>query len=168
LPAINVALELGDRLQGLVLLAPGLFIPPAIKERTQREFAAHPDAAEDSPVLRSALTPEMFSARSDVCQFIRDDPLCQPFFTPRFFRVTQEMSLIAATRLSQLKQRLLLLLAAQDQTADNERTVKTVGRLPGSAVTIATLDCHHGMQFERPHEMAAHIYSWIDRRPPQQ
>jgi acylglycerol lipase len=164
LPAVNVALELGDKLSGLVLLAPGMFPSPPIRRIVQEELAASQGTDPDYPALRSPLTAEMFSNREDIREFIRNDELAQRLFTPRLFRITGEMSLIAAARLSQLKQRLLLLLAADDETADNEQTLKAVQRLPKAAVTIATLRCHHGMQFEMPQEIVKHISQWLQQR----
>jgi acylglycerol lipase len=161
LPAVNLALELGQKLSGLVLLAPGLFPSPKVKRAAQQELAAGQNAGIHSAVLHSPLTVEMFSDRTDVRDFIRNDSLAQHFFTPRFFQISGEMSLIATVRLKQLTQPLLLLLAANDETADNERTLRVFQQLPKTAVSTATLDCHHGMQFEAPEGIVWHVSQWL-------
>src|SRR5438309_6765159 len=122
LPTVNLALELGAKLSGLVLLAPGLFPSQQVKCGAQEELRGAKDAELDSLVLRSPLTAEMFSDRAEVQDFIRNDDLSQRIFTPRFFQITGEMSLIATARLSQVPQRLLVLLAANDVTIDHAQT----------------------------------------------
>ena len=164
LPAVNLALELGQELSGLVLLAPGLFPSLKIKRAAQQELAAGQDVGIHSAVLRSPLTAEMFSDRIDVCEFILNDSLAQHLFTPRFFRISGEMSLIATARLKQLTQPLLLLLAANDETADNERTLRAFQQLPKTVVSAATLDCHHGMQFEAPEGIVWHVSQWLQHK----
>jgi pimeloyl-ACP methyl ester carboxylesterase len=161
LPAVNLALELGQKLSGLVLLAPGLFPSPKIKRAAQQELAAGQDVGIQSAVLRSPLTAEMFSDRTDVWEFILNDRLAQHLFTPRFFRISCELWLIATLRLTQLTQPVLLLLAANDETADNERTLRAFQQLPKTAVSTATLDCHHGMQFETPEGIAGLVSEWL-------
>src|SRR3989441_817786 len=163
LPTVNLALELGAKLSGVVLLAPGLFPSQLVKRRAQAELLAAENAKSDSAVLRSPLTEEMFSNRIDVQDFIRNDDLSQRMFTPRFFRITGEMSLIATARLSQLPQPLLLLLATNDATIDHDQTVKAFHRLPSTALTIGTIPCNHGMQFEAPREVVNHISRWLQQ-----
>lgn len=164
LPAINLALELGQKLSGLVLLAPGLFPSSKIKRVAQQELAAGQDVEIHSAVLHSPLTAEMFSDRTDVWEFIRNDSLAQRFFTPRFFQISGEMSLIATVRLKQLTQPLLLLLAANDETVDNERTLRLFQRLPKTGVSTVTLDCHHGMQFEASEGIVWHVSQWLQHQ----
>jgi acylglycerol lipase len=163
LPAVNLALELGQQLSGLVLLAPGLFPSQQIKRAAQAYLIASKYTDTHSPLLRIPLTEEMFSNRADVRDFIRNDCLAQRTFTARFFRIASEMSLIATARLPQLTEPLLLLLAANDETVDNEQTLRAVQGLRRTAVTIAMLACHHGMQFEIPQEIVAHISQWLDQ-----
>jgi acylglycerol lipase len=163
--AVNLALELGQELNGLVLLAPGLFPSPRVKRAARQELAAVKDVGIHSAVLRSPLTAEMFSDRTDVCEFILTDSLAQRVFTPTFFRISGEMSLIATARLKQLTQPLLLVLAANDETVDNDRTLKMFQQLPKAAVSTAILDCHHGMQFEAPEAIVRHVAEWLQHQP---
>jgi len=163
IPAVHAALELGTQLSGLVLLAPGLFPAAEVRRVVAQEYAARGDMPDDFPGLPSPLTPEMFSGREDVREFIRHDSLTQRAFTPRFFRISGEMSFSANLRLPQLRLPVLLLLASQDQTADNQRTLKAIQRLDSSLATIATLECQHAMQFEAPGQITNHIELWMRR-----
>lgn len=160
-PVVLTAHELGRKLAGLVFLAPGLFPSAEIKQRVRREIIACRGFEPDFPCLQSPLTPEMFSDRENVLNFVRDDELAQRVFTPRFFRIAGEMSIAAHSCLSQLTQPVLLLLAAKDETADNQQTLEAFQRLPQALVTTATLNCRHGMQFEAPHEIVARILHWL-------
>jgi acylglycerol lipase len=158
---VNTALELGPKLSGLVFLAPGLFPSAEVKRRVREEVTTCRDLKADFPCLSSPLTPEMFSDRENFRNFIRHDDLTQRVFTPRFFRIAGEMSLIANARLSQLAQPTLLLMAAKDETADNQQTVKAFHRLPRTLLTTDSLNCQHGMQFEAPHEIVMRILHWL-------
>jgi acylglycerol lipase len=160
-PVVHAALELGRKLAGLMFLAPGLFPSAEVKCAMREEMTAGRDCEPYFPGLRSPLTPEMFSDRENICNFIRNDDLTQRTFTPRFFRIAGEMSFIANTRLSQLTQPVLLLMAAKDATADNQQTLKAFHRLPQALVASETLNCHHAMQFETPHEIVARILRWL-------
>jgi hypothetical protein len=102
----------------------------------------------------------MISIRAGVRDLMRNN-LAERTFTPRFFRITSEMSLIATMRLPQLTRRVLLLLAANDETVDNDQTLETVQQLRRTAVTTATLTWHHRMQFEIPQEIVTHISQWL-------
>jgi alpha-beta hydrolase superfamily lysophospholipase len=161
LPVVNLALELGSKLRGLVLLAPGLFPSPEVKRAAEEQLIAWHNADPHCLVLRSPLTAEMFSERAKVREFILNDDLAQRIFTPRFFCVTGEMSLIATVRLPRLTQPLLVLLAGNDVTADNERTLRAFQRLARGSLTTATLACHHGMPFEVPREIVMRISQWL-------
>jgi acylglycerol lipase len=159
--AVNTALEPSPKLSGLVFLAPGLFPSAEVKRRVREEMTKSLDFEPDSPCLNSPLAPEMFSGQENFRNFIRHDELTQRVFTPRFFRIAGEMSLIANARLSQLPQPTLLLMAAKDETADNQQTVKAFSRLPRTLVTTDSLNCQHGMQFEAPHEIVMRILHWL-------
>jgi alpha-beta hydrolase superfamily lysophospholipase len=169
LVVVNTALELGDALSGVVLLAPGLFPSEQIKRAAQHELTTLQNPDSNRPVLRSPISEEMFSDRSAVRDFIRNDVFAQRTFTPRFFRVSAQMSLIAAARLPQLTQPLLVLLAANDVVVDNGKTRMALQHLHRTDVTIAVLPCNHAMQFEVPDQIVSHISQWLNeqRRPSQ-
>jgi pimeloyl-ACP methyl ester carboxylesterase len=165
LSTINAALDLGDILSGVVLLAPGLFPSEQIRHSARKAATGLPEADLDLPVLQSPVSEEMFSNRPSIRDFIHNDDLAQRTFTPRFFRISREMSLIAATRLSQLTQPLLVLLAENDATVDNERTLMALQTLHRTDVTTAVLPCNHGMHFELPDEIVKHISCWLNIHP---
>jgi pimeloyl-ACP methyl ester carboxylesterase len=165
LPAINLASDLGTRLRGLVLLTPGLFPSSAIRSAALEHIVASKAADVDAAVVRSPLTEDMFSDDTAVQNFIRQDGLTQWAFTPRLFRISRELSQIATARLPELVQPVLLLLAAHDCAVDNQQTVEVVQRLPKKP-TIVTLPCNHGMQFEVPEQIAAHISRWLESQGP--
>jgi alpha-beta hydrolase superfamily lysophospholipase len=165
LSTVNAALDLGDMLAGVVLLAPGLFPSEQIRHSAQNAATKLSEVDSDLPVLPSPVSEEMFSDRPSIREFIHNDELTQRSFTPRFFRISREMSLIAATRLSQLIQPLLVLLAANDATVDNERTLMALQTLNRTEVTTAVLPCNHGMHFELPHEIVEHISRWLNAQP---
>jgi acylglycerol lipase len=160
-PVVNTALGLRRELAGLVFLAPSLFPSAEIKRMVREESATCRDFDSDFPCLCSPLTPEMYSDREKVLNFIRHDDLAQRVFTPRFFQIAREMSLIANVQLSKLTQPVLLLTAAKDEAADNQQTVKAFHRLPEELVITDTLNCRHGMQFEAPHEIVMRILRWL-------
>jgi len=163
--AINAALEFGREIKGLALLAPGVFPSALILDRARSECLDLPDEEDGAAVLPSPITEGMFSESPEVQKFILNDDLAVRRFTPRLFRVAREMSLIAATRLPQTNQPVLLVLAAHDQAVDNQRTLGMVDRLRRSDVTVVTLACSHGMQFEVPDQLNKCIVKWLRAQP---
>lgn len=161
LPAILLCLELGNRLGGLTLLAPGLFPSNQIKRAAGMELGLSPGPDIDCPTLRSPLTAAMFSDQASIQQCIFHDSLAQRLFTRRFFQITAEMSLMAAGRLSQLSLPVLLLLAAHDVTVDNQCTLRAFSRLRHTVLTSATLTCNHGMHFEAPRAIVMYVTTWL-------
>jgi pimeloyl-ACP methyl ester carboxylesterase len=159
--AINLALEPQSKLSGVVLLAPGIFPSVEVKRRIRAESQLVPASEWASPVLSSPITEGMFSDRVSIQSFIRTDVLAQRHFSRRFFQISSEMSLISATRLSQLTEPVLLLLAEMDLTADNKTTRKYFSRIRREGLTQATLNCHHCMQLEVPLEVIAHFSKWL-------
>ncbi len=95
--------------------------------------------------------------------FIRKDELRLRFFSPRFARAMQSIGLGAAVELRRLDKPLLVVIAERDVTVDNDKLLDAIGEL-STPVTLARIDCHHGMQFEAPEEMNAAITSWLEGR----
>lgn len=162
--AVNAALEYGNQFSGVVLLAPGLFPSEKINRAVQRDLQALQDTGVASGLLKCPITEEMFTDMREFREFIGHDDLAVREVTPQFVRVSQQMQLVATARLAQLANPVLLLLAANDQAVDNERTLKAFQKLPSGAVTCVTLACNHGMQFEAPWEIARHITKWLTRQ----
>lgn len=159
--AVNAALEFGGKFKGIVLLSPGLFPSEQIKRVTRSQATAMQHSGTDSSLLASPFTEDMFTEMREIRQFITGDDLAVRAFTPRFFRISQQMSLVATTRLAQLSHPVLLLLAGKDQIVNNTTTLSAFHRLPAAAVTSATLPFSHGMQLEAPLEIATHITDWL-------
>ena len=160
-PVVTAALELGTSISGVVLVAPGLFPSEQVKCAIRESLPNDEGVDAACPVLRSPIAEEMFSDRLEIREFIHTDDAAQKLFTPRFFQISREISLIATVRLSQLTQPVLLLLAANDKAVDNERTITAMRRIRGASVTTAMLAANHGMQFEVPEEIATRISSWL-------
>ncbi|MCU1333248.1 MAG: ytpA 2 [Candidatus Angelobacter sp.] len=160
---INAALEFGSKVSGVALLAPGLFPSERISLAMRRVFTLPQSTPSASGLVKSPLTEEMFSDILEFQEFIANDDLALRTFTAQFVRVCQQMQLVAAARLTQLRNPVLLLLAAKDQTVDNAKTLMAFQTLPAGAVTCAILPCNHGMQFEAPQEIAGHIAKWVNR-----
>jgi alpha-beta hydrolase superfamily lysophospholipase len=158
--AMCACLDSKASLNGLILLAPGIFPSQQIKSFAQREVRAYPDADPHVPCLHSPISSEMFSDRPQVRRFIECDPLAQRLFTSNFFSISSEMSRIAAIRMNQLNLPVLLLLASNDKTIDRDQTLKALQRLR-SPVAVSTIDCNHGMQFEAPMLVSAQISHWL-------
>jgi acylglycerol lipase len=162
--AVNVALELGSELSGVVLLAPGLF--PSRKVKDAARHASDSVGMTDplSAILPSPVSEEMFSDRPSVQSFIRNDDLAQRTFTTRFFGVSRQMSMLATVRLSQLTQPLLILLAKNDAAVDNRQTLDALRFKSATDVTVSILPSNHAMQFELPHEVARQLSRWLQYR----
>jgi alpha-beta hydrolase superfamily lysophospholipase len=160
---INAALELGSMVKGVVLLAPGLFPAERISRAIEQDLKLLQNTQAPSCLLKSPLTEEMFTDIIEFQTFIANDELAVRSYTPQFARVSQQMNLVACTRLVRLTCPVLLLLAAQDQTVDNARTIRAFRSLPAEMVTCATINCNHGMQFEAPQELAQRIAKWLKR-----
>jgi len=164
--AINAALELGGKVSGVALLAPGLFPSERIRDAMRRDSTPPKNTQLASCRVQSPLTAEMFTDVLEFQEFIAHDDLAVRTFTTRFIQVSQQMQLVAITRLTRLIGPVLLLLAAKDQTVDNAKTSVAFQRLPAESLTSATLSCNHGMQFEAPRELATRITEWVHSTVP--
>ncbi len=158
--AINAALEFGGLVQGIILLAPGLF--PSEPVRLAIENRALRGNSPDVPCLASPIPEEMFTKGPDLDGFILKDNFRLRAFTPRFYGIMLRMGVVAVRRLGRLAQPILLILAAQDAAVDNRRTLEAFQKITQVPVTFATCNCQHGMQFEAPQELTAQIALWLN------
>jgi acylglycerol lipase len=159
--AVNAALEFGEKLKGIVLLSPGLFPSEQIKRSMRSQITAMRRRGTGSSMVASPFAEDMFSEIQEIRDFITGDDLAVRAFTPHFFQISQQMLLVATTRLGQLTHPVLLLLAGKDQIVNNATTVQAFQRLPAGTVTSRTLPFNHGMQLEAPREIATHITGWL-------
>ena len=162
--AVNAALELGRSLDGLILLAPGLFPSRVIKGRMAEQHGLLATRDMDDACLASPISEEMFTDGHFLDEFILKDERRLTCFTPRFYRAMFKLGAIAIARLAELTQPILLVLAERDDAVDNPHTLRVFEQLNDVPVTIATCDSRHGMQFETPVELATHITSWFESR----
>lgn len=160
--AVNVALELGPRLKGLVLLAPGLYPTKPLKDEMAAELARKAELPEDACELSSPIVEEMFTAGPALESFIKKDELRLKKFTPRFHKANVKLAMNAVMRLKTLPHPMLLVLASRDSATDNTDTLTGFNRLPSTQVRTTTLESMHGIQFDQPDALAAAIKDWID------
>jgi pimeloyl-ACP methyl ester carboxylesterase len=162
--AVNAALKFGHRFKGLTLLAPGIFPSAQLKRAIQEGLEALQHSEPPLRMLPSPMKEEMFTNIPQIRERIAGDVLAVREFTPRFIQVSRQMQLVAAARLAELTNPVLLLLAARDQAVDNKTTTARFQKLRRAALTSATLPCNHAMQFEAPHELASNIKNWLGRQ----
>ncbi len=161
--AVCACLDSEAPLDGLILLAPGIFPSQQIKHIAQREIRAYADTDPHVLCLPSPISSEMFSDLPLVRRFIESDPLAQRRFTSNFFSISLEMSRIAAVRMNQLNIPVLLLLASTDRTIDREQTLKALQRVR-KPIAVSTIECNHAMQLEAPMQVSTQISRWLMRQ----
>lgn len=159
--AINAALEFGGLMDGIILLAPGLFPSEPVKFAMQEQFQAARSNPPDVPSLASPIREEMFTEGPDLGGFILKDNLRLRALTPRFYGIMLRMGASAVTRLKRLAHPVLLILASKDAAVDNHRTFLAFHGLTNASVTFASCHCRHGMQFEAAPELVSEIVSWL-------
>ncbi len=160
--AINAAVEFGDLVDGIILIAPGLFPSEPIRLAMQDQDRVLRSNPANVPCVANPIREDMFTEGPYLDGFILKDNLRLRTFTPRFFRIMLRMGVIAVTRLKRVTQPILLILAARDAVVNNRRTLKAFQQIAHLSVTFGTCDCQHGMQFEAPQELAARIASWLN------
>jgi alpha-beta hydrolase superfamily lysophospholipase len=160
--ALAASVDASNRLEGLILLAPGLFPSRQITETlvAQRQAVEHEPV--DRPCLACPIREEMFTRGVCLEQFILADDARIRFVTRRFDGIMQDMGKAAALQLFRVTQPMLVILAAKDQAVDNDRTLNTFARVTRAQVTTSRLDCHHGMQFEASAELVGEIVPWLE------
>jgi len=161
--AVNAALELGLRVDGLVLIAPGLF--PSDEMRRCAKTRCSQEQADDLAYLPSGISPAMFSSSTEIQDFVATDPLAVQSFTARFFRMAAQLSTGAALGIRRLKMPVLLVLAETDRMVNNERTLREFRKLPADQLVVRTLPCDHSIQLERPQQVGEIFTAWLASAP---
>ncbi len=159
--AITATLELDLELSGLILAAPGLHPSPALGARLQ---TPDPNLPRDQASLAVPISEEMFTQGPALEGFIRKDPLRLQSYSPRFRGIMTKLNAAAAARLDRLALPMLVIHADRDVTIDHAATLAAFAALDPARVSIAHCDAAHGMQFEAPDELVAHILSWMESR----
>jgi alpha-beta hydrolase superfamily lysophospholipase len=148
--ALNMLRPLGDALDGLVMVAPGLFPTQAVTDAA----AAHERRAEGAPadaaVIETPIAETMFTRGRHLDEFIRRDARRLRKITPRFRQHMSSLALTASARLRRLDRPTLVLLAEGDEATDNEAARAALARLDAGVVEIRSTPSGHGMQFDAP------------------
>lgn len=158
--AVHLAAELRTALDGLILVTPGLCPTELLIEKAEADAAAAGDGPADEPILPIPLSEELFTAGPALEGFILRDPLRLRAFTRRFRGIMDRMALFAPRVLGKLQPPVLLLLAEEDRATDNPRTLQVFGSIP--RLSHGTVPGQHGIQFDAPREVVAHVLRFID------
>ncbi len=161
--AVNFALEYADSLDGLMLVAPGIFSSRVIQERMQRQHGLLAERPHDNPCMTSPVSEDMFTDGPSLQGILEDDHRLKRF-TPRFYRAMFKLRTVAVARLEQVSRPILLVLAERDAAVDNAATLHAFKRVHGAPVTIATCESQHGIQFDAPEQLLSLMTSWLEER----
>lgn len=148
--ALNLLRPLGDRLAGLVMVAPGLFPSAAVSEAAARHEAVAHEAAPDDAAILTPIADTMFTSGPYLEGFIRRDARRLLHITPRFRGLMTNLSMGALARLRRIEVPLLVLLADGDEATDNDAVRAALGAVDPSRVEIRAITSGHAMQFDVP------------------
>ncbi|MEM6993414.1 MAG: alpha/beta fold hydrolase [Myxococcota bacterium] len=166
--ALNLVRPLGERLTGLIMVAPGLFPSEAVAAAAARHeaaAAADPDAADDVATIGTPIDETMFTDGPYLDGFIRTDDARLMFITPRFRGLMTKLSMGALSRLRRLPCPLLVLLAEGDLATDNAAVHGAIAALPSEQVTTRSIVSGHAMQFDAPAFVTGEILAFARRLP---
>ncbi len=158
--AVHLTLRLGDAVDGLALLTPGLHPSAALGERMRSLAEQAKGLPPGAPVLDSPIEDEMFTDGPALDGFIRRDAARWRRFTPRFLDVSTRLSLAARLRLRKVAPPVFVALAENDVTTDNDAILAELARLPPEQVRAARLPGSHGLQFDAPQALGERLDAW--------
>lgn len=163
--AINAALESGDDLNGLALLAPGIYPSDTVHKRItqQQDRIRETELSLDEPCLDNPINEEMFTDSKWLDDYILKDKLRLRTITPRFFGIMLKMSANASLRLAEINCPILLITANNDKAIDNEKTIEKFEQLDSNFISMESCEAQHGMQFEVPDLLATLLCNWMQR-----
>lgn len=156
--AVHVALA--EPVAGLGLLTPGIHPSAALEARMRALAEQAQGLPPEVPALPSPITDEMFTEGPALDGFIRRDAARWQRFSPRFLDVSTRLTLGARMRLRRIAVPVLVALAEDDATTDNDKILAELTRLPAGAVRTTTLPGPHGLQFEHPVALAQRLDAW--------
>ncbi len=160
--ALNLVRPLGERVQALVLLTPGLFPTARVVQAAQQTQAAAADAAEDEPAVETPIAETMFTTGPYLDAFVRPDPYKLLKLTPRFFAHTKKLGMGATMALRKLSLPTLLLLADDDEATDNALAEAGMAKASRASITRRRAPGAHGMQFDAPDVVTDAMLSFMD------
>ena len=161
--AVAVAHQLGERLDGLVLVTPGLFPTGAVKQAVADQSERIERAAADDPVVQSPIREEMFTVGPALDSFVRMDARRVQRMTPRMLEVSNKLATLAVARLGRLHVPVSLVLADDDEATDNEATRRAFARIAADRLEVVELSSKHGVQFDAPEELARTLDAFVRR-----
>jgi acylglycerol lipase len=161
--ALNLLRPLGDRLSGLVMVAPGLFPSAAVSEAAAKHEAAAEGAEVDEPAILTPIADTMFTSGPYLEGFIRKDPRRLMRITPRFRGLMSNLSLTALARLRRLEVPLLVLLAEGDLATDNDAVKGALAAIDPARIETQSMPSGHAMQFDVPNFVTDAITKFAQR-----
>ncbi|MBL8810223.1 MAG: alpha/beta fold hydrolase [Planctomycetaceae bacterium] len=136
--------------QSLALLYPGLFprIGPTWSQQLRLTLARRLEVTKEHiPIPLS--NPALFTQVEEWQRFIVEDPLALHTVTSSFLNAGRDLDDIVQTRVSQLQQPALLMLAENDDIIDNKKTRAFFQSLPTRSLTLRTWEgARHTLEFE--------------------
>lgn len=163
--AVHVALALGESIDRLVLVTPGLCPSAEVRDAAAAGASAATGRAQDQPCVPTPIRDELFTDGPALEQFIRVDPLRLRAITPRFSALSHKLSAVALARLPRIQVPTLLVLAEHDGATDNAQTLAAFERVGAERRRVVTLPTHHGVSFEAPEALAAAMVEFVDAPP---
>lgn len=160
--AINVLAK--TSVDGLVMVAPGLFPSAAVQDAAKRAEEAAAGRPEDEACVTTPIAETMFTSGPHLEGFIMKDPLRLRAITPRFRALMTKLAIGATARLRRIDVPVLVLLAIGDLATDNDAVRAALARLPEGLVTIREIESAHGMQFDAPGAVASAILDQLPGR----
>lgn len=160
--ALNLVRPLGERLNGLMLVAPGLFPTERVVQASLESQAAAAGAAQDEAVVETPISETMFTHGPYLDAFVRPDPLKLLRLTPRFLAQTKKLGMGAVMALPKLSLPTLVLLADKDEATDNADADAGLAKASAAAITRRTAPGAHGMQFDAPDVVTSAMLSFMN------
>lgn len=147
-------------ISSMVLITPYLFLRNRFIVRSVRN-GAHPAPGSRQKEIPMALQEEDFTRTDYLQNFILADTARVRSVSPRCYEVQRRMIKYAWYMLRSLKipTRLKVILGTLDRVVDNRKTEAAFSFLPDCEVQLITAE--HGIQFEKPDELALGVASWI-------
>jgi alpha-beta hydrolase superfamily lysophospholipase len=158
--AIAVAHERDD-VEGLVLVTPGLWPTAEVRKAAGDALARESGKPDDEPCIATPIREDMFTRGPMLDGFVRADERRLLGYTPRLAAVSAMLAVNASVRLPQLPTSTLVILADRDEATDNAATKAALSRMKKKTIELRTLPCAHGVQFERPDELAARVGGFV-------
>jgi alpha-beta hydrolase superfamily lysophospholipase len=157
--ALAYGLEHPDRVEGLVLITPGMrsAVPGEAATAMKVIFSAG-----DDPV-KIPIKPEMFTEDPVYLDMLKRDPLRLRYASAKFFIEGVQLDRHIDRMMPDNELPILLVLAGQDQIIDNEGVTKIVRRGKQEILDIVIYtDQTHSVQFDAPERLVWQMDGWMD------